>query len=224
MSDIINTEMTKEMQPEINGSESLVAQGQSQPLQPKTMWNDSGLLNKAWKSAQFLSKTDFVPQQFKKPENCLIALDIANRTGMSPLAVMQNLYVVQGKPSWSGQMCIALINGCGRFTPLEFIEDGDVADGTYGCVAVAERKDNHKLYYSDKVTLQMAKDEGWLNKNGSKWKTMPVQMARYRAGAFFARAHCPELLIGLPLADELADVYGNEPKATTVTKITLEDI
>ena len=94
MSDIINTEMAEEMQPEINGSENLVAQGQSQPLQPKTMWNDSGLLNKAWKSAQFLSKTDFVPQQFKKPENCLIALDIANRTGMSPLAVMQKLYVV----------------------------------------------------------------------------------------------------------------------------------
>lgn len=224
MNDIITTEINNEISTETATEELASTSNQPQVAQPKTMWNDAALLNKAWKSAQFLSKTDFVPQQFKKPENCLIALDIANRTGMSPLAVMQNLYVVQGKPSWSGQMCIALINGCGKFTQLDFIETGSVEDGTYGCIAFAERKDNHKTYYSDNITLQMAKDEGWLNKNGSKWKTMPVQMARYRAGAFFARTHCPELLIGLPLADEVADVYGTETKSTTITKITLEDI
>lgn len=221
MSDTVNNiELTEKVQE----SNEISTSTRPMPLQVDTMWNNSDLLNKAWKSAQFLAKTDFVPQQFKKPENCLIALDIANRTGMSPLAVMQNLYVVQGKPSWSGQMCIALINGCGKFSQLEFIEDGSVEDETYGCIAVAERKDNHKLYYSDKITLQMAKDEGWYTKNGSKWKTMPIQMARYRAGAFFARAHCPELLIGLPLSDEIADVYGNnEASPVTVTKITLED-
>lgn len=175
-----------------------------------TIWNDSTMLEKAWKSAQFLAKTDIVPQTFKKPENCLIALDISNRTGMQPLTVMQNLYVVQGKPSWSGQMCIALINGCGRFTPLEFTFVGEIGADSWGCYAHAKRLDNGKEYTSDIVTIGMAKKEGWYNKTGSKWQSMPVQMAMYRAGAFFGRVHCPDVLMGLPLADEMYDVYGSK--------------
>lgn len=177
-----------------------------------TIWNDGDMLEKAWKSAKFLASTDIVPQTFKKPENCLIALDIANRTGMQPLTVMQNLYVVQGKPSWSGQMCIALINGCGRFTPLEFDFIGEIGTDTYGCIAHARRLDNGKEYASDAVTIGMARKEGWLTKNGSKWTSMPQQMMMYRAGAFFGRVHCPDVLMGLPLADEMRDVYGTAEK------------
>lgn len=173
-----------------------------------TIWNDDEMLSRAWKSAQFLAKTDLVPQTFKKPENCIIALDIANRTGMQPLTVMQNLYVVQGKPSWSGQMCIALINGCSRFTPLEFTFVGDSGTDSFGCFAHARRLDNNKEYTSDIITIGMAKKEGWYNKSGSKWVTMPIQMMMYRAGAFFGRVHCPDVLMGLPLADEMRDVYG----------------
>lgn len=188
-----------------------VQQNQTQPpaiVNPymPTMWNDSELLAKAWKSAQFLSSTDIVPQTFKKAENCLIALDIANRTGMQPLTVMQNLYVVQGKPSWSGQMCIALINGCGRFTPLEFEFVGEVGTDTHGCYAFAKRLDNGKIYASDIVTIGMAKKEGWYQKSGSKWQSMPIQMMQYRAGAFFGRVHCPDVLMGLPLAEEMKDI------------------
>lgn len=190
-----------------------------------TIWNDSSMLEKAWKSAQFLSKTDIVPQTFKKPENCLIALDIANRTGMQPLTVMQNLYVVQGRPSWSGQMCIALINGSGRFTPLEFEFVGTRDTDTWGCYAHAKRLDNGREYTSDIVTIGMARKEGWLSKNGSKWLSMPIQMMMYRAGAFFGRVHCPDVLMGLPIVDEMYDVYGNKRKCKTdVTTLLDEDI
>lgn len=177
-----------------------------------TIWNDSAMLEKAWKSAKFLASTDIVPQTFKKAENCLIALDIANRTGMQPLTVMQNLYVVQGKPSWSGQMCIALINGCGRFTPLEFTFVGEVGTDSHGCYAHAKRLDNGKEYAGDIVTIAMAKKEGWYNKTGSKWQSMPIQMMMYRAGAFFGRVHCPDVLMGLPLADEMYDIADQQRK------------
>lgn len=191
-----------------------------------TIWNDGDMLEKAWKSAKFLASTDIVPQTFKKPENCLIALDIANRTGMQPLTVMQNLYVVQGKPSWSGQMCIALINGCGRFTPLEFDFIGEVGTDSYGCIAHARRLDNGKEYASDAVTIGMARKEGWLTKNGSKWNSMPQQMMMYRAGAFFGRVHCPDVLMGLPMADEMRDVYGytERKESNNLSEILDEEI
>lgn len=52
------------------------------------------------------------------------------------------------------------------------------------------------------VDMQMAKDEGWLTKNGSKWKTMPALMLRYRAASFFSSLNCPELTLGLYTKEE----------------------
>lgn len=52
--------------------------------------------------------------------NSVVALNMAQRMGADPLMVMQNLYIVEGRPSWSSQWIIAAINGCGRFAPLRF--------------------------------------------------------------------------------------------------------
>lgn len=52
--------------------------------------------------------------------NSVVALNMAQRMGADPLAVMQNLYIVEGRPSWSSQWIIAAINSCGRFSPLRF--------------------------------------------------------------------------------------------------------
>jgi hypothetical protein len=190
--------------------------------QISTMWNDSKVLAKAWRAAQMLSKTDLVPDNYKgKPENCLIAVDVANRTALSPLMVMQNLTVVRGRPAWNGQSSIALVNGCGRFSAIEFVYSGEGND--FGCVAQAVRLASGKLCESERVTIQMAKDEGWLDKTGSKWKTMPRLMMQYRSGAFFARAYCPDVLLGIQTADEIIDVKGEEVKEKTVISIESED-
>jgi hypothetical protein len=69
--------------------------------------------------------------------------------------------------------------------------------------------------------MQMAQREGWLNKPGSKWQTMPVQMMMYRAAAFFARAHCSDVLLGIPTYEEVQDVRGYED-ADTKTTIVLD--
>ena len=114
-----------------------VAQPQQAGL---TMWNDKASLDRAWRAAGMLSRSELVPDTYRgKPENCLIALDIAGRINWSPMAVMQSLYIVKGKPSWSGQACIAMINGCGRFTPLSFRWQGERGQNDWGCVALATR-------------------------------------------------------------------------------------
>lgn len=185
-----------------------------------TMWNDVKLMNMSFRTARMLSTSALVPDQYRQsPENCLVAIDIANRMGVSPLMVMQNLYVVKGKPSWSGSFCAAAINGSGRFTPLEYVFVGEPGQPTYGCYATAVRASNGVRCFSDTVTMAMAAAEGWLNKPGSKWKTMPMQMMMYRAAAFFARAHCSDILLGLPTYEEVQDVkgYADENQTTVVT-------
>ena len=185
-----------------------------------TMWNDTKMMAQAFKMARFLSTSAFVPDQYRNaPENCIVAIDLANRMGIAPLMVMQNLYVVKGKPSWSGSFCAAAINGSGRFTPLEFNFVGKQGEPSWGCYAAAVRVSNGVRCYSDTITIAMAIAEGWLNKPGSKWKTMPMQMMMYRAAAFFARAHCSDILLGLPTYEEVQDTkgYTDENQTTVVT-------
>ena len=190
----------------------------------QNIWNNPVLYQTAVKMAKILASSELVPEgSYRgKPANCLIALDMANRMNMSPMNIMQNLYVVKGRPSWSGQYCISAINGCGRFTPLEFVQLVNEDGSTKGYFAQATVIATGKICTGSPVTWDMVKAEGWYDKPGSKWKTMPDQMFRYRAAAFFARTFCPDVLMGLQTVEEVKDVRGyDEPQAKT-TVITLD--
>lgn len=168
------------------------------------------------------ANSSMVPDTYRgKPDNCFVAVELASRMDVSPVLVMQNLYIVQGKPSWAGQACKALIDGCGKFRDSDFVQTGNRGDDTWGCYLQAVRVSTGKLVKGTEVTIKMAKDEGWYSKNGSKWKTMPEQMLKYRAAAFFARTECPEALMGFQTAEEVEDVRGIEPEKEIV-KISLE--
>lgn len=169
--------------------------------------------------AERYANSSMVPDTYKgKPDNCFVALELASRMDVSPVLVMQNLYIVQGKPSWAGQACKALIDGSGKFRDSEYVMTGSMDDGSRGCFLQAVNTRTGKTIRGTEITLKMAADEGWLDKKGSKWKTMPEQMLKYRAAAFFARTECPEVLMGFQTADETTDVYGAEtPPAEKVT-------
>ena len=88
------------------------------------------LMQNLYKTAKLYASSSMIPQNYQgRPDNCFVALELAGRMGVSPTLVMQNLIVVQGRPSWSGQGCIALINGCGKFThDLDFVMVGSLEE------------------------------------------------------------------------------------------------
>lgn len=156
------------------------------------------------RQAKALATSELIPKEYQgKIQNCIVALEIAHRIGASPLMVMQNLYLVHGKPSWSSQFIIGAINSTGKFTPLRFKLEGEGDQTT--CIAWA-KDGTGEVLESPPVSIQMAKDEGWYAKNGSKWKTMPLLMLRYRAATFFGRLYAPEILMGMMTAEEAMDV------------------
>ena len=161
----------------------------------------------AQREAKALSSSDLVPQQYKgNVANTLVALEIAHRIGASPLMVMQNLHIIHGRPSWSSTFVIAAINGSGKFTALRFV--GDLKTGIK---AVSVEKATGEPVEGPIVTMEMAKQEGWLDKAGSKWKTMPELMMRYRAAAFFGRLYAPEITMGMHSVEEIIDIQHEEP-------------
>lgn len=152
--------------------------------------------------AKALATSTIVPKEYQQnSSNCLVALEQAIRLKVSPMMVMQNLYVIQGRPSWSSKFLIAAINGSGKFdTELQYDEKKDKDGKPFSCLAWTT-KDGRRIEGMT-VDMEMAKAEGWLGKNGSKWRTMPQLMLRYRAASFFASLNCPELTLGLYTKEE----------------------
>lgn len=190
----------------------------------------------AQRVAKMLSSSSLIPKEFQgNIQNTMIALEMANRIGASPLMVMQNLYIVHGKPSWSSTFIIASINSCGRFRPLRFDVTGSGMD--LSCVAWSVEKDvvipsnirtlaearaaSLPTLESPMITMTMAKAEGWIDKNGSKWKTMPELMIRYRAAAFFGRLYAPEIMMGMQTSEEVVDIT---PMIIEPEEITVEEL
>lgn len=170
----------------------------------------------AQRMAKALASSTLVPQIYRNNiPDVLIAMELSSRIGVSVLAAMQNLHVIQGKPSWSSQFLIATVNASGRFTPLRFEKAGKPGDGSWATRAVATDKSSGERCEGPWITWEMAGKEGWSKKNGSKWQTMPELMFCYRAAAFWSRIFCPEISIGFRTAEEMEDI-SPAPVATTV--------
>lgn len=194
---------------------------------------------------KMFASSELVPDMYKASEknpiekaisNCMIAIEIAQRIGASPLMVMQNMVPIYGKPSWSSKFLVATVNTCGRFNPLQyrFTEKGmlgmvDYTDYVWDnttrskkpvakqfdgkkimdieCVAYTTAKGSDQILESSPVSLRLAIKEGWYTKNGSKWQTMAKQMLMYRAASFWTSAYAPELSMGMRTVEEQQDIY-----------------
>lgn len=188
----------------------------------QSILTDAKTLNTLHKLANMFAGSQIVPDIYQRnPSNCFVACEMAMRMNVSPMVVMQNLYIVKGKPAWSGQACIALINGTRLFSPLRFVFVGERGTPSWGCYVTCTRLSDGEVLNGTIVDMQLANAEGWLQKNGSKWATMPEQMLQYRAASFFARVYCPHALMGLQTIEEVQDVsgYDDHEKETIVIKM-----
>lgn len=177
----------------------------------------------AQRKARVYSDSSLVPKEYQKNiGNVLIAQNMAQRMGADPLMVMQNLYIVHGKPGWSAQFLIACFNECGRFSAIKYRFVGEPGSDDHGCIAYATELSSGEIVEGPCVTIGMAKAEGWHGKAGSKWKTIPDLMMRYRAATFLVRCTAPEIGLGLQTSDEIIDTIEgrvtsrhSEPVATS---------
>jgi len=179
-------------------------------------------IEEAWRFAEALAQSEMVPDRYRgRPRDCLIALDLAGRLGVSWLAIMQNVYSVYGSLGMEAKLCTSLINMSGLFTdPLDYEVMGgdDPFKSDYKIRAFATRKSTGKVLYGPWITWKLIKAEGWDKKNGSKWATMPDVMFHYRAASWFANRHCPEVKMGMMTTDEIQEVGPKHVESTVVEK------
>ena len=208
----------------MNEEKTLAVVEQTTELATNGVWENKDQFNQLLRAANMLSQTSIIPATYQgKPQDCFVAIEMANRMGVSPLVVMQNMYVVKGKPAWAGQACTMFINSCGKFTQVKHVYTGEKGTDSRGCYVTATRISDGIQVNGVEVTIAMAKAEGWTA--NTKWRNMPELMLAYRASAFFARVHCPEALMGVQLVDEIYDTETsrNAKKTSTLTAALKED-
>jgi hypothetical protein len=170
------------------------------------VFSSSGEFETGQRMAKALAASTLVPKEYQNNlPNVLVAFELAGRIGASVFAVMQNIDIIHGRPSWRATFLIATVNACGRFSPLRFRFQGKEGTASWGCRAYAKDRESGEECVGSLITLALADAEGWSKKSGSKWKTMPEQMLCYRAAAFWSRIYAPELSLGMHTRDELED-------------------
>lgn len=191
----------------------------------KMGWNDLQGFELMQRAAKALSASTLVPQQYQgNLPNALIALEMAQRIGASPLMVMQNLYIVHGRPGWSSKFLIASFNQCGRFSAVRYEWGGTRGKDDWSCKAYAVERATGERIEGPVITIALSKEEGWYNKSGSKWKTIPELMLMYRAAGWMINTHAPEISMGLNTVEELGDVFDAQAGQDGQFRVTTEDL
>ena len=97
------------------------------------------------------AKSTLVPSNYKNnPGDCAIAVNMAERMGIDPIMVMQSLYVVKGKPSWSGQACMSFIRA--KYSEGTPVYTGTKGTDTRGCYIKAVTKSGEVLTGTEAVS------------------------------------------------------------------------
>ena len=97
---------------------------------------------------------------------------------------------------------------------------GEPHTDTWSCTAFATELSTGEVVEGVTVTIAMAKAEGWFGKAGSKWKTMPELMMRYRAATFLIRSVAPEIALGFQTTEEAIDITDKTQVVSQPTSLT----
>jgi hypothetical protein len=148
--------------------------------------------------SKYLSDSDMVPKDFKgKPGNCLIAIQWGAEIGLKPLQALQNLAIINGRPALWGDAVIALVRSS---SACEYVIETQTA--TEATCKVKRRGEPEQ---SRTFSMADAQAAGLKGKQGP-WTQYPKRMMQMRARAFALRDVFPDVLRGLPVAEEIMDL------------------
>lgn len=155
--------------------------------------------DEAWRLAEILADSELVPKDFRgKPGNCLVGMQWGHELGLKALQSLQGIAVINGRPSIWGDTMLAIV----RASPLcEYVVEGQDADGTAWCKVKRRGEPEQVRTFSDAD----AKLAGLQGKQGP-WVTAPKRMKQMRARAFALRDVFTDILRGMHMAEESADL------------------
>ena len=173
-------------------------------LQPQTM-------EEAIKFSEVISKSGLLPKDYQgKPANCLVAIQWGMELGLAPLQALQNIAVINGKPSVYGDSLLAMVRADDRCMGVEETQEGGVAT----CIVKRRLSDGSIEEVKRTFSMKQAEQAGLSNR--PTWKAYPERMLQHRARGNALRDAFPDVLRGIITSEEAQDY--DEPKDITPTQ------
>lgn len=167
-------------------------------------------LQEAMEMANVMSQSTIIPKDFGgNPGNILVAMQWGMELGMAPLQAMQNIAVINGRPSLWGDALIAIVRGS---DVCEYVKE-EVREQGGQMVAVCRSKRKNEDEHVTEFSMEDAQTAGLWGKQGP-WKQYPKRMLQLRARAFNLRDNFADVLKGMNSAEEQTDIVQAEKDVT----------
>lgn len=175
-----------------------MSENNGKEIQPRGFMNPA-TVKEGMELAAWIAKSDLAPRDYKdKPQNVLIAMQMGLEVGLSPMQAIQNIAVVNGRPSIWGDSMLAL---CQNHRDFESIDENQSTNDKGVCIVKRRGMEPQRREF----TIDDAKKAGLWGKQGP-WQTAPARMLKLRARAFAIRDTFADALRGLQSAEEQRDI------------------
>jgi hypothetical protein len=163
-----------------------------------------------YRLAKVMLASGMLPSSYRKPEEVFVAIQFGYEVGLTPMAALNSIAVIQGRPTLWGDGALAVVRASGLMTAMteRAIEDG------YECTVRRgdEEPETRRFTFAD------AKRAGLVGKSGP-WQQYPMRMCQMRARAYALRDVFPDALRGVAIREEVMD-FAATPAASVMAKIS----
>lgn len=176
-------------------------------------------MDEAIRFSDMLAKSSMVPKQYQgKPEDVMVAVIWGKEIGLAPLQALQNISVINGKPSVYGDAAMALVQNSPVCEDIQEYFENEASPNPVA-VCIAKRKNRKEVVA--KFSLEDAKRAGLWGKQGP-WSAYPKRMMQMRARGFALRDAFPDVLKGLITSEEAQDYPEDSQPVKAVTRNPLD--
>lgn len=200
----MNDETDKHLLPPKTGALAISA--------PKPMAIIPHDLESAFRLAKVIAKSNLAPKGMSSEEQITVSILMGLELGISPMAAVQGIAVINGRPTIWGDLALAIVEGSGHLEYIkETLVDPDKGDR---CHAHCEVKRRGKPTATSRTfSLAQAKKANLVGKD--TYKSYLERMLQMRARGYALRDTFPDILRGIYLREEMTDAEGREMKDIT---------
>jgi hypothetical protein len=163
-------------------------------------------LDDLWRVSNYISKSGLAPKGIETPEAIFTALELGLELGLPPMAALQNIAVINGRPGVFGDVQLALVRASGLLEEYSETEIGNPKDDTWGVQCVCKRVGSK--FANSTFTVADAKKAQLWGKSGP-WTQYPKRMLKFRARGYLLRDEFGDVLKGIKTVEELKDLEGD---------------
>lgn len=179
---------------------NILAGGKPTAIVPQSM-------DDAYRLAKAICMAQMAPKGLDTPEKCMVAIMHGLEVGLTPMAALQRIAVVNGRPTIWGDGAIGLVRASGL---CEFVRETLEGAGDAMVAKCEAKRKGEPEPIVRTFSVADAKKAGLWAKQGP-WQQFPTRMLAMRARAFALRDGFADVLGGMYLREEIEDTHEAAP-------------